>query len=61
MWDDRSSPMSLVVVIGCRSGVGVPRLALSDMILDDPGIWLFHCHVSDHMELGMVTRYQVLP
>jgi len=32
-----------------------------DMIPDDPGIWLFHCHVSEHMEDGMMTRYQVLP
>jgi manganese oxidase len=32
-----------------------------DMIPDNPGIWLFHCHISDHMAAGMVTRYQVLP
>lgn len=32
-----------------------------DMVPDDPGIWLFHCHVSDHMDGGMVARYQVLP
>ena len=32
-----------------------------DMIPDNPGIWLFHCHISDHMAGGMVARYQVLP
>jgi len=32
-----------------------------DMVPDDPGIWLFHCHVSDHMEGGMVGRYEVMP
>lgn len=32
-----------------------------DMIPDNPGIWLFHCHISDHMAGGMVTRYQVNP
>ncbi len=32
-----------------------------DMVPDDPGIWLYHCHVSDHMEAGMIARYQVLP
>lgn len=26
-----------------------------------PGIWLFHCHVNDHLLAGMLTRYQVLP
>jgi len=30
-----------------------------DMIPDDPGIWLYHCHLSDHMEGGMVARYEV--
>jgi len=30
-----------------------------DMIADDPGIWLLHCHVDDHMEAGMQTRYVV--
>ncbi|MFE4827671.1 multicopper oxidase domain-containing protein [Streptomyces sp. NPDC056672] len=23
------------------------------------GIWLCHCHVDDHMDEGMLTRYQV--
>jgi len=32
-----------------------------DMVPDNPGIWLFHCHISDHMAGGMVTRYQVVP
>jgi hephaestin len=32
-----------------------------DMIPDNPGIWLFHCHVSDHMAAGMFTRYTVEP
>lgn len=32
----------------------------ADMIPDNPGIWLYHCHVSEHMEAGMVARYQVL-
>lgn len=33
----------------------------ADMVPDNPGIWLFHCHVSDHMMGGMMTRYHVLP
>jgi hephaestin len=32
-----------------------------DMVPDNPGIWLLHCHISDHMMGGMVTRYEVLP
>jgi FtsP/CotA-like multicopper oxidase with cupredoxin domain len=30
-----------------------------DMIADNPGIWLFHCHISDHMAGGMTARYNV--
>jgi hephaestin len=33
----------------------------ADMIPDDPGTWMMHCHVSDHMEGGMVALYRVLP
>jgi len=32
-----------------------------EMVPDDPGIWLLHCHLSDHMEGGMVARYEVRP
>jgi FtsP/CotA-like multicopper oxidase with cupredoxin domain len=31
----------------------------ADMVPDDPGIWLFHCHVNDHILAGMSTRYEV--
>ena len=30
-----------------------------DMRPDDVGVWLFHCHVTDHMAGGMMTRYRV--
>jgi len=33
----------------------------ADMVPDAPGLWLFHCHLDDHMEAGMMTRYEVLP
>jgi FtsP/CotA-like multicopper oxidase with cupredoxin domain len=53
-----------VLVNGQRTDVialSPAQMVTADMIPDDPGIWLFHCHVSDHMEGGMVARYQVLP
>jgi len=31
-----------------------------DMVPDNPGIWMFHCHLSEHMTSGMMTHYQVL-
>ena len=35
-------------------------MIIADMVPDDVGIWLFHCHVGDHITAGMLTRYQVL-
>lgn len=32
-----------------------------DMIPDDPGIWMHHCHFDEHMLTGMTARYEVLP
>jgi hephaestin len=32
-----------------------------DMVPDDPGTWMYHCHVSDHMDAGMTALYRVLP
>jgi manganese oxidase len=34
-------------------------MATVDMIADNPGAWIFHCHVSDHMEGGMMALYTV--
>ena len=53
-----------VLVAGQRSDVvllGPASMVTADMTPDDPGIWLFHCHVSDHMDTGMSARYEVLP
>jgi hypothetical protein len=30
-----------------------------DMIADNPGVWLFHCHVADHMEAGMMAAFTI--
>ena len=30
-----------------------------DMLADNPGTWLFHCQVSDHMESGMMAVYTI--
>lgn len=33
----------------------------ADMVPDNIGTWLFHCHVNDHLEGGMVARFEVTP
>jgi hypothetical protein len=30
-----------------------------DMVADNPGTWMFHCHVEDHMEAGMMAVYTI--
>jgi manganese oxidase len=32
-----------------------------DMLADNPGTWMFHCHVEDHMEAGMMAVYTIYP
>ena len=34
---------------------------VADMIPDNPGVWLFHCHLPGHIAAGMQTRIRVLP
>jgi FtsP/CotA-like multicopper oxidase with cupredoxin domain len=34
-------------------------MVVADMMPDNPGIWLFHCHVSNHLRMGMQARYEV--
>jgi FtsP/CotA-like multicopper oxidase with cupredoxin domain len=53
-----------VLVNGQRTDVlniAPAQMITADMVPDATGIWLYHCHVSDHMESGMVARYEVLP
>ena len=35
-------------------------MVVADMVPDDPGTWLFHCHVNDHLSAGMIARYHVV-
>ncbi len=32
-----------------------------DMTPDNPGIWLYHCHINFHLQEGMSARFQVVP
>lgn len=34
-------------------------MATVDMLADNPGSWMFHCHVQDHMESGMMALYTI--
>lgn len=34
-------------------------MKVADMQADNPGTWLYHCHVDDHIIAGMSTLYEV--
>lgn len=34
-------------------------MMVADMVPDNPGRWLLHCHVADHMRMGMQAIYTV--
>jgi FtsP/CotA-like multicopper oxidase with cupredoxin domain len=36
-------------------------MLVADMIPDNPGTWLFHCHVNEHFDNGMQALFRVLP
>jgi FtsP/CotA-like multicopper oxidase with cupredoxin domain len=53
-----------VLVAGQRTDVLMvtsAQMVTAEMVPDAPGIWLYHCHISDHMLAGMVARYEVKP
>ncbi|MCG8555606.1 MAG: multicopper oxidase domain-containing protein [Proteobacteria bacterium] len=32
----------------------------TDLLMDNPGRWMFHCHVHDHIAAGMISLYDVI-
>lgn len=36
-------------------------MVVADMLPDNPGTWLFHCHINQHLAGGMEARFRVLP
>ena len=51
-----------VLVGGMRTDVlqvTSAQMITANMVPDAAGIWLFHCHISDHMLAGMVACYEV--
>ncbi len=61
-------------VVISRDGHQVENLVWSDTVLlpvgqtvdilvenSNPGTWMFHCHISEHLESGMMMNYTVAP
>ncbi len=41
--------------------LGPMGMAVADMVPDQEGTWLYHCHVNDHFMGGMQALFKVLP
>jgi manganese oxidase len=41
--------------------LGPAQMETVDMVPDNPGTWLFHCHIEEHMDTGMMAMYRVEP
>lgn len=53
-----------VQISGMRTDVAslvTMEMAVADMVPDNSGKWLFHCHVGAHLAGGMSGHYTVLP
>ena len=53
-----------VILNGMRTDVAqlaMMQMSTAEMVPDNIGTWLFHCHVSFHNEEGMAVRYRVTP
>lgn len=37
------------------------EMVVADMVPDNPGVWLFHCHVAPHLDAGMQALFEVQP
>jgi len=36
-------------------------MTVADMRAENPGTWLYHCHVADHITAGMLALYTIEP
>ncbi|HEY6853613.1 MAG TPA: multicopper oxidase domain-containing protein [Gemmatimonadales bacterium] len=55
---------NVVIINGMRTDVttmGAMGMVVADMVPDNTGTWLFHCHITFHNAAGMATRYVVTP
>jgi hephaestin len=55
---------NVVSIGGMRTDVtfmGAMGMVVADMVPDNPGTWLFHCHITFHNAAGMAARYVVTP
>ncbi len=53
-----------VIINGMRTDtaeLGPMGMLVADMVPDNPGTWLYHCHLNVHLQQGMEARFRTLP
>jgi hephaestin len=40
--------------------LGTMDMGIAEMVPDNPGMWLFHCHIAVHFAAGMIGRLCLL-
>ena len=53
---DVPGSVDLVLVVDVSSS-----MVTADMKADNAGEWMYHCHVADHIDAGMLTTYEIQP
>ena len=51
-------------VLAWKDTVDVPvgtQVKLAIYFDDRPGMWMYHCHILDHAEVGMMGHLHVMP
>jgi FtsP/CotA-like multicopper oxidase with cupredoxin domain len=48
-------------ILGWEDTVLVPAGSTVDIVVDvtNPGEWMIHCHIAEHLEAGMMTHFMV--
>jgi manganese oxidase len=41
--------------------LGPMAMSVADMVPDNAGTWLLHCHVNEHLKGGMQALFTVVP
>ena len=44
-----------------KDTVLIPKGSTVDLLVDfsNPGIWMMHCHIAEHLHSGMMTKFDV--
>jgi hypothetical protein len=51
--------LGVIWLFVCQVAVQASSLVVMDAVTDNPGTWLFHCHLTDHIHGGMMALFRI--